>query len=379
MELKTIVREDLWKAIEAHYERKDYTEAVRDTMFFVNEFLREKSGFEDKDGVSLVESSFLGNNPAICVNKNETSTEKNIQQGIGFAFKGLMQSVRNPISHEKIEYSQNDAEAIILYTNYLLQKVSAFTGKTHLDDIKELLYDEDFTSSKEYAELLLNEIPVKKRYDLLLELYRERAKLPEDKLNNFIIYLMNSISEVAQKDFIAILNADLLKCKNDADLRMYFHYFMDNTYNKLNKLAQLRIEDFVLKSICNGKINYYFDEYYGETKEANEEGSLATWINQKVALFNNQKQILDALYQKLNSSDYKEIDFVFEYFKDVVFNDNYIPDYRQAHIIKSKLKAGDTRYYNALLILMWDMEENKAWRELFYEDYLKCEEIVESE
>ena len=187
MDLEKRIREDLWKAIEAHYERKDYTEAVRDTMFFVNEFLREKSGFEDKDGASLVDASFFGNAPAICVNKNETSTEKNIQQGIGFAFKGLMQSVRNPISHEKIIYTQEDAEAIILYVNYLLQKVSAFTGKTKLDDIKELLHDEDFTSSKEYAELLLNEIPVKSRYDLLLDLYRERAQLPEDKHHHFYI------------------------------------------------------------------------------------------------------------------------------------------------------------------------------------------------
>ena len=65
------LREDLWKSIQAHYERNDYTEAVRDAIFHTSELLREKSGFYDKDGSKLVEASLLGNTPAILV-KNET-------------------------------------------------------------------------------------------------------------------------------------------------------------------------------------------------------------------------------------------------------------------------------------------------------------------
>lgn len=33
MKIEIRIREDLWKAIEAHYERNDFTEAVRDAVY----------------------------------------------------------------------------------------------------------------------------------------------------------------------------------------------------------------------------------------------------------------------------------------------------------------------------------------------------------
>ena len=114
MEFKDKLREDLWKSIQAHYERNDYTEAVRDAVFHISEVLREKGGIEDKDGTKLAESALLGSNPAILINKNETRTEKDFQQGIGFAFKGIMLSVRNLISHEGFKYTPEEAETLIL-------------------------------------------------------------------------------------------------------------------------------------------------------------------------------------------------------------------------------------------------------------------------
>ena len=76
MKIDIKIREDLWKAIQAHYERNDYTEAVRDAVFHMSEVLREKGSIEDKDGSKLVDAALLGNNPAILVSKNETTTEK---------------------------------------------------------------------------------------------------------------------------------------------------------------------------------------------------------------------------------------------------------------------------------------------------------------
>ena len=187
MEIENYLRDDLWKAIQAHYERKDYTEAVRDCMYHICDVIREKSGLQDKDGTKLVESALLGNNPAILINKNESTTEKDIQQGIGFAFKGLMQAIRNPLSHEKTEsFTEDEADSVILFSNYLLNRVDRSGGTTKIDDIISLLLDEDFTDTEEYATLLLKEIPIKKRYDLLIQLYNNREKLPQIKLRFFI-------------------------------------------------------------------------------------------------------------------------------------------------------------------------------------------------
>lgn len=79
---KEQLREDLYKAIIGHYEKCDFTEALRDAMFFIRDVLQEKSGYVDKDNTSLVEASLLGKNPAIRINKFETQAEKDFQEGI---------------------------------------------------------------------------------------------------------------------------------------------------------------------------------------------------------------------------------------------------------------------------------------------------------
>ena len=76
---KEQIREDLYKLIKNHYNQGDYTEALRDAMFFVKDLLQEKSGFIDKDNTKLIESSLLGKNAAIKINKYATESEINFQ------------------------------------------------------------------------------------------------------------------------------------------------------------------------------------------------------------------------------------------------------------------------------------------------------------
>ena len=54
---KEQIREDLYKAIKSHYEQGDYTEALRDAMFFIRDLLQEKSGLENKDNTELIDQS----------------------------------------------------------------------------------------------------------------------------------------------------------------------------------------------------------------------------------------------------------------------------------------------------------------------------------
>lgn len=42
---KEQLREDLYKAIIGHYEKCDFTEALRDAMFFIRDILQEKSKY----------------------------------------------------------------------------------------------------------------------------------------------------------------------------------------------------------------------------------------------------------------------------------------------------------------------------------------------
>lgn len=380
MSLESKIREDLWKSIQAHYERNDHTETIRDAIFCMSELIREKSGIEDKDGSKLVESALMGTSPAIMISKNETTTEKDIQQGIAFSVKGIMQSIRNPLSHEKISYTADEAEAIILYINYLLNRIDSSGGTTKIDNIMELLFDEDFTDTKEYADLLLKEIPAKKRFDLLLDLYYKRQELPKTRLKNFIDSLFDSLTKAAKSDFYRVVSKSLMKCKDDNDLRMYFHYFMELTYKDIEKLAQLRIEDLIIRSAKAGEVEYKFGISNNKEGKCNKKGSLATWISKKdkLSLLNNKDDIIEELFFALMSTNEERENYVFEYFQSNVFDTDITLTQRQTKFIKEKLKSGEERYLD---VFFWDIEmigEESPWYKLFKDEYAEGKKIMET-
>lgn len=372
MDLKGNIREDLWKSIEAHYERNDYTESIRDAIYHMCEIIREKSGFYDKDGTTLVETALMGKDPVVLVNKNETKTEKDIQQGIANSIKGIMQFIRNPMSHEKKIYSQKEAIAIILYIDYLINILDHSGGKTKIDNIKELLFDEDFTATEQYAKLLLREVPSKKRYDLLLDLFYDRAAMPQDKLANFINVLFNSLTKAEKEEFYHTVSINLMKCKNDFELRMYCHYFMDFTYEFIDELARLRMEDLFLKAIRKGELIYTNDDWF-----SNSEGSLATWINDKVNMLSNKGDIVEQLFWKIEAGGNSK-EYVFEYFLECIqgyFENGEVRTWN-VNIIKKRLNKADETVCEWLddCIDFWG---NERITQLFEKEYRECKKTIE--
>jgi len=375
MNIEERIRSDLWKAINAHYDRKDYTESVRDSVYQLSELLREKSGFEDLDGSKLVEKSMLGNNPVILVNKNETTTEKDFQQGIGFSLKGIMQAIRNPISHEKTTFSQEDAEAIILYINFLMNQIDRSGGTTKIENVMELLMDEDFTDTEEYADLLLKEVPIKKRYDLILEIFNTRTNLSQNNLRFFIPALFNSLTKAAKTDFCRVVSDSMMKCKDDNYLRMYCHYFYDLTYSSIDKLSQLRIESLLLRSIKKGKYVNEEDVITGtKTRKINPEGTLATWFSGKLYLLPNNEAIYDEIFKRtLWGEDIEE--YIFKCFsKDMERKPDQFSA-SQINTIKSRLINGDTHYYYWLFDKM-EIIKDESYIELFGKEYSICSDKI---
>ena len=273
--------------------------------------------------------------------------------------------------YPKLIFSVNPPEA---YFNFLLNQVDKSGGGTKIDNIIDLLLDDDFTDTQEYADLLLKEVPTKKRYDLILELYQRRADLPRKKLKFFLIVLFSSLTKAAKSDFVRVVSSSLMKCKDDNNLRMYCHYFMKDTYAEIDKLAQLRIENMMLKSIKNGRVSYNLDEMGNEVAGCDYKGSLATWISdsEKLDLLSNKNEIIQELFYGLMSEDVERENYVFEYFRGIVFNSNLELTQRQIKHVKSKLNSGDKRYSDALF---WDMEfeeDNCPWYGLFKDEYAAC-------
>lgn len=360
MDIEALIREDIWDAIQLHYVRKDYSEAIRDATLFICELIRDKSGYTNLDGTKLMEAAFLGANPAIHINKSETQTEKDIQQGIGYALKGIMMSIRNPLSHKIVAYTQDEANSIILYINYLLNKVDEAKSRNKIEDWMELLTDQDFTSSSEYAQELLKEIPNNKKYDILIELFNKRNLLKQNRLNCFIHYAITNFTKIQREDFVNILNRELLLCHDDTNLRMYLHYFLNDTYADLNNLVRLRIEDLILNAVRLGK--------YNTATNKCDSGSLGSWISRKVDMLSNKDEVINALFNNLDSQDEKSENYVFEYFTNVIFDSTLTLNPWQIELINKKLQSGDKRYYDSLYAAM-NFEEKNVWQDYFKEAY----------
>lgn len=376
MSIEDLLRDDLWGAIKEHYAARDYAEAVRDAFFFTSDFIRDLSGLDDKDGSKLIDAAFLGNNPALLINNNETTTEKDVQQGIGFAFKGLMLANRNPFSHEKTRYTEEDANAVILYINYLLNRIDQSTGIKRIGDIMGLLCDEDFTPTEEYADLLLKKIPAKKRYDLMIDVYRKREALPPKRLRCFIARLFDLLTKQQKNSFFNAVSNDLMRCKDDEALRKYIEYFFDLTFADIDKLPRLRIEDLILTSLKNGEMISYFD-FGEEIITCNKQGALAVAAAEEFKKLSNYSVLLSIIHKKLFESAESE-SFIFNYFRALLFEPDYEPDAYTIELVRKKLLCYDKRYCDALFVPLSLMEDQR-WMKIEKEYDLCLEKLRERE
>ena len=215
----------------------------------------------------------------------------------------------------------------------------------------------------------------------MLELYQRRSSLPRQKLKYFLTALFASLTKAAKSDFVRVVSSSLMKCKDDNNLRMYCHYFMIDTYSEIDKLAQLRIENIMLKSLENGRVGYSIDEMGNKVSGCDHKGALATWIAnaQKFALLSNKDELIQELFLSLMSEDAERENYVFEYFSHIVFQSSLTLTQRQIAHIKKRLSSGDERYSK---VLCWDMEfleKDSPWFTIFEEEYATCKKLLEEE
>ena len=76
--LKENIEERLWEFVKKNYNSENYSNAILDSIQFIGDLIREKSGLEG-DGNTLIGIAFGGENPKIKLNNLQTETEKNIR------------------------------------------------------------------------------------------------------------------------------------------------------------------------------------------------------------------------------------------------------------------------------------------------------------
>jgi len=296
MDIKNIISKDIWAVIKDNYEKGSYTIAVTNLIQYANEIVREKSGLSSLDNTKLMEASFLGPNPKLKINKFQTVTEKDIQSGIGYLLKGLCLAVRNPRAHERYDDKKETADKIILFVDYVLEYVRDSKQPALVQDWLEFVFDENFNNTKKYAEIVLQEIPEKKRYELLVSIFRDRERAKQNLLNNLVNELMNIIKSEELQEFLDNLNKELLYCSDNQSLRMFLSLFPPEKWECLIPLTKLKIEHMVQRSLEQGMMFY---EGYSEEYTINSIGTLSAWAINFINFFDTKKELFKILGNKI--------------------------------------------------------------------------------
>lgn len=360
MNIETKIYEGLWVAIKSNYQSKNYTGAILDSIYYISELIRDKSGLE-ADGVSLVGNAFSGNNPKIRINKLQTETEKNIQKGVCSILTGIYQSIRNPRSHEKYQDSELEADSIILFVNYLYTIIDDSKAQFTEDEFLKRVFDDNFVESDYYANLIVKEIPSRRKYDVLISVFKLRTNGNMKKLRYFFSALINKISEEELNDFYYFVSEEFRIESHEVAIRAAIQLLPIEQWMMISEVARLRIENIVLKSIKDG-------EYDNGIKN----GSLGTWVNDKISYLTLKQEFIEVLYSKLYSFNTRSTKYVLFYFWNEISRlSGGKFDIRFVEFINASLKAGFRDVYESLAEVIdldnqesiWTIEFEVAFKE----------------
>lgn len=364
MEIEKLLSKDVWTVIKDNYEKGSYTIAITNLIQYVNEIVREKSGLS-LDNTKLMEATFFGQNPKLKINKFQTETEKDIQAGVGYLLKGLCLAVRNPRAHERYSDNKETADTIVLFIDYVLEFVRNSKQPALVQDWIEFVFDENFNSTQRYAEIVIQEIPEKKRYDLLVNIFRCRERAKQHQLNNLVHKLMDVIKPDELNEFIDNLNKELLYCKDDNSLRMFLSLFPPEKWFLLIPLTKLKIEHMIQKSLEQAIMVYEYNDYDNQPDyTCNNEASLAICVDEFINFFDTKEKIIKIIGNKLCDKDVNVRNFVIKYCKSIIFSDESPKNTSLKYGIQKSLKYFDSdvyEYYEFLCNVIGDKEMIEAF------------------
>lgn len=351
MNLSTCLDERLWQAVQNTYEGRNFTGAILDSMYFLSDLIRQKTGLTS-DGASLIGQAFGGKSPKLKVNKLQSESDWNEQSGIEQLLRGLYQCIRNPRSHEKHTDSQDDADAIILFVNLLVRKVDQSKTPFTKEEFLKRVFDPDFVEKDRYAELIVKDIPPKQRYNIFVEVFRAKESANQDKLVYFFKALVRLLSKDDKAEAYAVISQELSETDSIDAIRATIKLLPRDWWPHYEESSRLRIENKLIQSVQEGR----FVKSTGKCQG----GAFGTWAGGLFPYFELRQEMAEVLGNKLQSSASAEQDYVFTFFFGKLPDLIKKPTAGLKVAILQGLKDGDKRFYDAVNGLMW-FEGPEEW------------------
>jgi len=228
-----------------------------------------------------------------------------------------------------------------------------------MSEFLDRVFDPDFVEKSRYAELLVQEIPKKYRYDIMVEVFRRKERGIGHKIAIFANELFPKLTTDEKRKFVQVVSEELKNTRESAIVGKTIQILPSGVWSKVEETARLRIENKLITSIRDGKMQSYADQC--------DDGALGTWaleILDECTLLDDLKK---ALLNKLDSLDDLQINYVFRFFSPILYR--LEGKYKQWFVqsINKGLKNGNYRFYEHITPVV---ENNKYdWVKNIHEEY----------
>ncbi|MEO5924790.1 MAG: TIGR02391 family protein [Bryobacteraceae bacterium] len=342
MNLQSRLDSRLWNTISASYENRDYRNAILDSMHFLSQVIRDKTGL-DSDGTGLVGEAFGTGTPLLKVTPMQTESDKNIQRGVEAILRGLYHAVRNPRSHGKEPDSLDTADSIILFTNYLIGIIDVSKSPFEQTSFLERICNDPYFPTRDgaFVVLFLNEIPMGKRLDVAIGMFRSKGQIDAERLKTVGRELLGLLTEHEVTQFCEFVSDELKTTRDEEGIRNTLRMTPPEYWKRYAEASARRIEHILIESMRKGKLNRLSGKCVA--------GAMGTWADELLPHFWNQGDAISTLSRKILSDDEGEQDYVFNYFFDTMIKLMSEPSGRLRVYLQERLKAGDKRFHEALI------------------------------
>ena len=252
MNIQIELSEQLSKTIYANYEKANYTGAILDSIFLLSDVLRDRTGCQS-DGAPLVGETLGGSDPKLKLTPLRSESDWNIQKGTESLLRGVMQAIRNPRSHEKIEDTKEVADQILAFLDHLLQMINKAKAPFEIGDLIQRICDKHFVESEDYSDLLVSEIPKEKLNDTLTAIYESRTEVTPQVMRLVVHSILNRLSAQDRSAFAELVSEDLKTTEDDITIRVATKVFAGDKWKQIARIARLRIENRMLESLKEGE------------------------------------------------------------------------------------------------------------------------------
>jgi uncharacterized protein (TIGR02391 family) len=252
MSLQSRVTDRVWDAIRNSYEGANYTGAILDSFYLLSDVIRDKSGL-GTDGVQLVGAAFGGANPPIKLNAGNTQSDKDIQAGTEHLLRGLYLSVRNPRSHGKYEDTRERADQLIPFIDSIISQIDHSASRYDPDAVLGKIFDRYFANTTEYVRVLTDQIPPRRRLDLLRQVLQKREDGAIDNVVRFCGFAVTTLTHDERKAYYAALSDCLETANSDKEFTTAIK-LATASWSELTDVARLRTENRVIIDIMGGLV-----------------------------------------------------------------------------------------------------------------------------